>query len=239
MKKIMLLLLLAVIIGLSEHIAITDNGIKVILKDDGTWAVVDSIEGEFEQVMIATTESNRRVILLPERWRYILEELHTQQAEKKDLFPQLEVKRGRKSVATGYAWSIGTTIFPLSCIISAFNFPGLGILAISGIIVGPSAGHFYAGQWGRGLATSAIRVGAGAVILQLALDIGEKMPFEDYSPDIAIMIPFGCIAVGTVIYDIFTVPNSVSKYNREHNWMLQPELDFKDKRYGINIVYRF
>lgn len=236
MKKIMLLSLLVVIIGFSEHNAITDNGIKVILKDDGTWAAVDSIEGEFEQATIATTESNRRVILLPKRWYYIVEELHTQQAEKKDLFPQLEVKRGSKSVATGYAWSIGTTILPLSCI-SVFYFPGFEILAISGIIVGPSTGHFYAGQWRRGLTTSAIRVGAGAAGLLLGLVLQEN--FEDYGTQFAVMIPVGCIVVGTAIYDIFTVPNSVLKYNREHNLLLLPELNFKDKRYGINIVYRF
>jgi hypothetical protein len=34
-----------------------------------------------------------------------------------------------------------------------------GILFLSGLIIGPSVGHFYAGQVGRGLGTMGLRAG--------------------------------------------------------------------------------
>ena len=68
----------------------------------------------------------------------------------------------RKSPATATSLSFGFTAIPIA-IAFAMKSEGSAYPFLAGAIVGPSVGHLYAGQTGRGLATIALRAGATVV----------------------------------------------------------------------------
>jgi len=123
---------------------------------------------------------------------------------------------------------------------------GSFILAISGVILGPSAGHFYAGNTKRGfmsvgfrtVSTSAFLLSSGGV-----LSIINDASFGNVELYIAIAIVSGVATVGSVMFDIWTCPNSVKKYNRSvldyRGFYLSPEVDIEDESYGLSLTYRF
>jgi hypothetical protein len=107
-------------------------------------------------------------------------------------------------------------------------FTGPGI--VLGLTVAPSAGHIYAGQWGRGLMFSGLRTAAIVVAVYPALPYvtGENMG--------RIWIGLGACGFITLI-DWFMVPSSVQKYNER--FQIQPEIDPSEGTYSIGISYRF
>jgi len=122
---------------------------------------------------------------------------------------------------------------------------GYGVpLLVGGLIVGPSAGHFYAGQTGRGIKGIVMRGG----ILVLAAVVGCELD-RNASPDSeGLAVGFSLLIGGLLgyahgIYDICTTPSSVRKYNKslleENSLRLVPEVNPVDKRYGLSIVYGF
>ena len=62
----------------------------------------------------------------------------------------------RKSPTTAFFLSFGLTAAPTLGGIAVGNDPGAGLF-LGGVIVGPSVGHLYAGQFARGLGTIALR----------------------------------------------------------------------------------
>ena len=67
----------------------------------------------------------------------------------------------RKSPRTAFLLSAASTTGPMLAGVALGNGTGAGLF-LTGLIVGPSVGHFYAGAPGRGLGTAALR-GAGTV----------------------------------------------------------------------------
>lgn len=67
----------------------------------------------------------------------------------------------RKSPGGALALSLGSTAVPMAAGVAAGG--GGGWVFLGGLVVGPSVGHFYAGQVGRGLGTVALR-GAGTAV---------------------------------------------------------------------------
>lgn len=67
----------------------------------------------------------------------------------------------RKSPGGALALSLGSTAVPMAVGVAAGG--GGGWVFLGGLVVGPSVGHFYSGQVGRGLGTVALR-GAGTAI---------------------------------------------------------------------------
>jgi hypothetical protein len=75
---------------------------------------------------------------------------------------QSVVANRRKSPATGLLLSLGATTVPMASGIAIGPDAGAWIF-LGGVVVGPSMGHFYAGQVGRGLGTTALRAAGAAV----------------------------------------------------------------------------
>ena len=76
-------------------------------------------------------------------------------------------EKREKSPRVAFLWSLGSTAIPF---LIQGALPGTNsnlalILMGSGITVGPSAGHFYAKRYSRGLLTSALRIGLGVLFI--------------------------------------------------------------------------
>ncbi|HET9707110.1 MAG TPA: hypothetical protein VFP39_02270 [Gemmatimonadales bacterium] len=67
-----------------------------------------------------------------------------------------------KSPTTGLLLSLGSTTIPAGVGILTSSTGGAWMF-LGGIVVGPSVGHFYAGQVARGLGTAGLRAGIAAV----------------------------------------------------------------------------
>lgn len=68
----------------------------------------------------------------------------------------------QKSPSTAFWLSFTTTTVPVAAGLAAQDAAG-GVLFLSGLVIGPSVGHFYAGQVGRALGPLAIRAGGSAL----------------------------------------------------------------------------
>ena len=129
-----------------------------------------------------------------------------------------------------------------------------GLLAVSGAIIGPDVGHFYAQQWSRGRERAGIRFTIGLALglstvylIGSAGAAGVGAPTTEsgisYELTMAALIVSTCAYVGYTAWDIATVPGSV----REHNTSIIktgqlhffPRLDIHNKRYGLSLVYHF
>lgn len=69
--------------------------------------------------------------------------------------------RARKSPGGALVLSLASTGVPMA--VGAAAGGGGGWVFLAGVVVGPSVGHFYAGQVGRGVGTAALRVLGTAV----------------------------------------------------------------------------
>lgn len=150
-----------------------------------------------------------------------------------------------KSKGTALRWSLATTFVPVltAYLISTkenISIEPWLICGIPGLLIGPSTGHFYAGQWGRGLKTAGMRFGMIAITVGA---LGVTVFNEEYESAEGIAIVGLFAFSGLVLYDIATAPQSVEKYNEslEMNGrvLLTPELDMRNKRYGIGVKYFF
>ena len=161
--------------------------------------------------------------------------------------------RKPKSETTAFYWSLGATLMP--CLPSLIIRRGgaapwgaiqVGLIA-SAIIVGPSAGHFYANQWGRGLKSAGLRLGLSALGSALVLwGFGEAHPWSGDGgggTQAVLGIVFLVPAIGSVVYDIFNAPSSARKYNKliekRGNVYLMPKIDLKEEYYSLSVVYCF
>lgn len=75
-----------------------------------------------------------------------------------------------KSPSTAFVLSFASTVVPIGggAVMANANIDAGWALIFGGGIIGPSVGHFYVGESGRGLATAAIRAG-GTVIGLLSI----------------------------------------------------------------------
>ena len=117
-------------------------------------------------------------------------------------------------------------------------------LAFGGLIAGPSTGHFYAGQTKRGLIGIGIRaaiVAGGTYLIYSAT--GDQHPDSRGFSEGAGIIAVSAVTLIHGMYDIFTAPSSVRKYNEslleENSLILVPEVDPFNESYGLSIVYNF
>jgi hypothetical protein len=117
-------------------------------------------------------------------------------------------------------------------------------LISTGLFLGPSIGHFYAGQTKRGLQGIAIRLGIVAAAAGITFTIVRNEP-SDIGGQIVggAMIAGGIISSLHGIYDIFTTPSSVRKYNEslknKASLMFVPEIDPYNESYGVSVVCNF
>jgi hypothetical protein len=148
-------------------------------------------------------------------------------------------------------WSAGATLVPcLGAYLLGGTIPSYLAVMQFGFVVGPSAGHFYAGQWRRGLSTSGLRLGIAALGLGAAYVVASVSNDGDYSldpEDFGRIVPALTLAILTEaiviihgIYDITTVPHSVRRYNGSIGVMNRlnfvPCIDMKNKSYRLSFV---
>lgn len=143
-----------------------------------------------------------------------------------------------KSTAFAMGLSVGIPLVSLAAA-GLVGGDAAGYLALAGFGVGPSTGHFYADQWGRGLVFSGLRCGIGCLAWGLSAAHAGSTP----GPEVAFAYVGGMSVLIIAIIDIASVPSSVRKYNESLQTTgrldLIPRIDPKNERYGISIVYRF
>jgi hypothetical protein len=76
--------------------------------------------------------------------------------------PSLQAPSSYRSPTTAGLLSLGFTAVPMAVGYGMRSTAGAWVF-LGGIVVGPSVGHIYAGQVGRGLATAGLRAAAAAV----------------------------------------------------------------------------
>ncbi len=162
-----------------------------------------------------------------------------------------------KSSTTATAYSIGATFLSgiAFCICldngdyNDFLFRGSFLVSVSGIVVGPSVGHFYAGNTKRGLMSAGFRaISTGTFLwssfglLSVVSDVHDAN-FENEDLYLWGTIISGAATFGSIVFDIWTCPNSVEKYNRSardyRGFYLSPEIDIEHESYGLSLSYRF
>jgi len=148
-----------------------------------------------------------------------------------------------KSPAVAVGLALGATIVPIAVGYS-LDFDQTWWLAASGLTLGPSAGHFYAQQWGRGLWTTGLRAGLltfGVGITTLTL--GESLFGGSSWGGPILGITSLLAAFGLAIYDLGTTEESVEKYNASRKGYgrlnIMPYRDAANKGYGLSFVYNF
>jgi hypothetical protein len=159
-----------------------------------------------------------------------------------------------KNPSTAVGASLAGTLIPslplLACMagrdVDGYAVVGSAVLSLSGFIIGPSAGHFYAGNSARGYTSMGLRtvftlVGAGAALTGFG-----SLIHEDYSSakaGVTLAIASGICILGSAAYDILTCPQSVEKYNQsirdQGGLYLTPEIDLTNESYGLSLSYRF
>lgn len=107
---------------------------------------------------------------------------------------------------------------------------GLSLAGFAVTLIGPSAGHFYAGETGRGLALTGLRVGAVAATLAGAtwglfdcFDLYSEDTCE-FSPGATALIVGGVVlGAGSTIYSLYDAPRAARRHNaRERRLFLVP-----------------
>ena len=128
----------------------------------------------------------------------------------------------------------------------AETMAGLAIGSV-GIVVGPGVGHAYAGKIGRFWGGVAVRVAAvGLTVVMASSSSSGNSNLSSLDDQITqIVIAFvvgGSICLGSAIYDIATVGNSVEEYNEEHgfgNLTLKPTYIASHKAPGLLLRLTF
>ncbi|MBN2731395.1 MAG: hypothetical protein JXR26_03090 [Balneolaceae bacterium] len=101
------------------------------------------------------------------------------------------------------------------------------MLAIYGLMMGPSAGNFYAKDYLRGMLGVAARVGGGFLILDATRelagdDVADAVGWDDESvslTDTKILIGSGLI-LGSAVYNIISAKASVNRYNEKQGYVI-------------------
>ncbi len=157
----------------------------------------------------------------------------------------VELKNSSTAVGASLAGTFLPSLPLLACMggrdVDGYIVTGSIVLSLSGFIIGPSAGHFYAENSARGYKSIGLRtvftlVGAGAAISAIS-------SAPDMEAGATIFIASGICILGSVAYDIFTCSNSVEKYNQsirdQGGLYFSPEIDIQNESYGLSLSYRF
>jgi hypothetical protein len=138
----------------------------------------------------------------------------------------------RKSPATALQLSLlGTGAgFGMMVAGARWELSGLSLAGFAATLIGPSAGHFYAGEAGRGLVHTGLRAGAVATVVAGAtwgffdcLDLYGEDTCE-FSPGATALIIGGVVlGAGSTIYSLYDAPRAARRHNaRARRLMLVP-----------------
>jgi hypothetical protein len=143
-----------------------------------------------------------------------------------------------KRVRTAYLYSWSATMAPL-LVGGMSDFCGgetcaasLGMIGVAGLVLGPSAGQWYAGE---GVTTGLVlRGGAAVAVTFLALR-------DPYLDDPVLTVGGLLAAVGVwetgVIWDLVTLPRAVRRHNRKVDMLVTPVVT--DRSAGLALAGRW
>lgn len=96
------------------------------------------------------------------------------------------------------------------------DFAPVGVAGALLLVVGPSAGHFYAGEWGHGLGMSALR-GAGALVALGGFIVASSVTYDggpganDHQKAWAVAAAGAGVYLATTIYDLLDAHDAVRR----------------------------
>lgn len=149
--------------------------------------------------------------------------------------PMIEGKT--KSEGTATMLSLGTTAAGFALLASAANQDnggGMGTLGVLALLIGPSAGHIYAGETGHAVGMSLVRGGAAIAFLAgvikattvYATDSGDCIDWcnsGDSDNGATLMWVGGLTFVAATVYDIIDAPRAARRRNaKERQFAVQP-----------------
>lgn len=118
-------------------------------------------------------------------------------------------------LATGLAIGATAAAIPLF----AFRSSTIDGLAVAAILVGPSAGHFYAHEWSWWLP---LRVAGAGLLAGGGLEIAEikagNSPSASGPRALTLLVPGALLLLTGIGGDFATSPRAVHDYNRAHGW---------------------
>lgn len=136
---------------------------------------------------------------------------------------------GDKSPGVALSLALFGTAASYAGLVAAANSGSgeLALLGVGGIIVAPSLGHFYAGESGRGVGHSLVRLGAGGAMVAGALVWMEDCWFEEDCDGGAgpfIVIAGAVVGIGSTVYSIADAPAAAARHNeaRRRRLVLTP-----------------
>jgi hypothetical protein len=116
-------------------------------------------------------------------------------------------------------------------------------LCVYGGLIGPSTGHFYASQWGRGFKNIGIRAAIVCAGLAGGFLLSDRSSSNITLGSAIVFSIAGAATIGHIIYDIVSTPSSVRRYNESRTETgkvhIIPNIDISQRRSGISVVYRF
>lgn len=152
--------------------------------------------------------------------------------------PALETKSG----STATALAIGTTLGGLVAVTYTGAEQGDDTVMLGGIalmMIGPSAGHFYAGETGHGVKMSLLRTG-GLVLLGVGLlasstvtycaaaegEAGNCSTRDSHTKGAMMMWIGGATIVGATLYDLWDARNAAHRANEKalRSWTVAPSI---------------
>lgn len=152
------------------------------------------------------------------------------------------VEESNENVATALA--VGTTLAGLGIAVAAVRYEnsGAGLVGLAGLLIGPSVGHLYAGEWVHALGTSAVRTAGGFVFLVGLIEAtsteqssgGGSSPHSDGR---SMMLLGGAAYVLTTIYDIYDARRAARRSN-EHALAVVPTVG-QNATVGLMVAGRF
>ena len=114
---------------------------------------------------------------------------------------------------------------------------GLSIAGL-GLLIGPSAGHIYAGR-PLPLSGMGLRLLVGAVGFVVVAHDAIERPSENVASQFCMFsVPFAL----SVVYDIATAAKSAERYNKKHGlatWHIQPDYFAQQEAMGLSLSLRF
>lgn len=149
-------------------------------------------------------------------------------------------ERNEKSTGAALGLAIGVTALSTGIGFVTVDQPGFSApLLISGSCIAPSLGHIYAGNWGRAGLFIGLRGATlvGAILLVNAATSNASGIGENIDAGIGTAM-FGCaVGIALISWDWALTPSSVQEYNNRLN--IKPEIDLKNKAYGVGFTYHF
>jgi hypothetical protein len=151
-----------------------------------------------------------------------------------------------RSEETALLWSLGGTAVPIAAgvaLVTSQQQGAGGFLIVTGVVIGPSLGHYYAGRPGRGLATIGLRAVVpvvtvlvmGAVCSRNGGSLFDQGCSQGSAGPGVALLGLG-LEAASIIYDIASAPASARRYNRTHPRLtLAPSLRGHQLRLALTV----